>query len=108
MIIISRVAAQFKDKTGVPIYTIGPADLNTILYNVPDAIRADPLYDLLVSDGSIETAETPVKKKALEQDPTAGIAADGKKEKPADQEPAADGKKEKSADPTPKTKPAAK
>jgi hypothetical protein len=98
MIIISRVAAQFKDKTGVPIYTIGPADLNTILYNVPDAIRADPLYDLLVSDGSIETAETPVKKKALEQDPTAGIAADGKKEKPADQDPA----------PAPKSKSAAK
>ena len=77
MRILSRVCADFYDKKRNLIHRIRREDLG-IYCNVPDAIQEDPLYQMLVDDGSILLAETPAKQKAIENDPYAGATADGR------------------------------
>ena len=86
MLLISHVAAEFRDRNGNTLYTIRGSQRNTFLA-VPETIRQDPLFDLLLQDGSIEIPETALKTAALENDPTEGITPDDRKEKPPVKEP---------------------
>jgi hypothetical protein len=49
------------------------------LHEVPESIRQDPLFGMLVRDGSICTPEITAQKKRLEQDPMFGITAEGRR-----------------------------
>ena len=104
MMIISHVAVEFRNPHGDPIFTIHPSMLNDMI-TVPDAIRQDPIFDLLLQDGSIKAAESVSAAKTLgKQDPTAGITAEGKQQKPTDGT-TAEGKQQKpAADSTSKPK----
>ena len=86
MLIIPYVCAEFRDKGGNPIFRI-TADMLRTIQTVPDAIKQDLLFDMLVQDGSIKTPETVAQRELLEQDPMIGMNADGrsaeKVEKPA-------------------------
>ena len=82
MTIIAHVCAEFCDSRHNPIYTITKPMLDDILYDVPEAIREDPLFDMLVADGSLKAVETAADRKAAEKDPLAGITAEGRKKKP--------------------------
>jgi len=79
MRILSRVCAIFKDRNGNEIHRITRNDL-MVMHDAPDAIRQDPLFNLLVADRSLEVIPEGNKKKEkqLENDPTAGIDASGK------------------------------
>ena len=78
MLILSRVCAEFRDRAGVTTFTIRQRDLLTFL-EAPEAIREDPLFDMLLQDGSIEAVRSVEQKKQLEQDPRAGADAEGRK-----------------------------
>ena len=78
MLILSRVCAEFRDRAGVTTFTIRQLDLLTFL-EAPEAIREDPLFDMLLQDGSIEAVRSVEQKKRLEQDPRAGADAEGRK-----------------------------
>ena len=78
MLIIPYVCADFRDKGGNPIFRI-TADMLRTIQTVPDAIKQDLLFDMLVADGSIKTPETEAQKKLLEQDPMIEMGADGKR-----------------------------
>ena len=84
MLIIPYVCAEFRDVSGNPIFRITPAMRGTMI-TVPEAIKQDILFDMLVADGSIKVPETAAQKKLLEQDPMVGVTAEGKSEtgKPA-------------------------
>ena len=84
MLIIPYVCAEFRDVSGNPIFRITPAMRGTMI-TVPEAIKQDILFDMLVADGSIKVPETAAQKKVLEQDPMVGVTAEGKSEtgKPA-------------------------
>ena len=82
MLILSRVCAEFREKSGRPLLTITPERLLSFI-EAPDAIREDPLFFLLISDGSLEAVQSVPHQKALEADPVAGTTAEGKKEEPA-------------------------
>ena len=77
MLILSRVCADFYDRNRNLIHRITPADRN-LYYDAPEAIQQDPLFQLLLDDGSILLAESPAKQKAIENDPMAGADATGK------------------------------
>ena len=80
MLILSRVCAEFHDETGAPLFTVTPSRRLTFV-EAPEAIRGDPLFRLLVEDGSLEAAVHPDQQalRALEQDPLRHTDADGKK-----------------------------
>ena len=79
MFILSRVCAEFHDRHGNVIHRISRNDLLTFR-EAPDAIQEDPLFQLLLADGSIETPPKDAKeKKKLENDPTAGADASGRR-----------------------------
>ena len=77
MLIIPYVCADFRDKNGNPIFRI-TADMLRTMQDVPEAIKQDILFDMLVRDGSIKTPETVAQRKLLEQDPMIGMNADGR------------------------------
>ena len=81
MLILSRVCADFYDKKHNLLHRIFPKDLGSFL-DVPDAIQEDPLFKMLVDDGSIKFPADAAKDKSLEQDPFAGATAEGKDIKP--------------------------
>ncbi len=93
MLIVPFVCAEFHDRSGQAIYSIRANQLMTIV-EVPDAIRQDPLYELLVADQSIRVPENGEELKRLENDPWAKSAAE---RVPAENDPAAkiSNKKEK-------------
>ena len=68
MLILSRVCAQFHDRHGAPLFRISPADRLTFV-EAPEAIRQDPLFQLLILERSLEVAQSVSQKKALENDP---------------------------------------
>lgn len=80
MLILSRVCAEFHDETGAPLFTVTPSRRLTFV-EAPEAIRGDPLFRLLVEDGSLEAAVHPDQQalRSLEQDPLQHTDADGKK-----------------------------
>ena len=78
MTIIPYVCAEFRDSKGNTLFTIRP-DMLRGLHEVPESIRQDPLFGMLVRDGSICTPEITAQKKRLEQDPMFGITAEGRR-----------------------------
>ena len=81
MLILSRVCAEFYDKHNNLLDRITAKDLGIFL-EINDAVKQDPLFQMLVDDGSIKYPADDAKDKALEQDPFAGTTADGKEIKP--------------------------
>ena len=77
MLIISRVCAEFKNHAGEVVYRVNPGDLG-LIREAPETIREDVLFNLLVSDGSLEAVESVNRRKVLENDPMLGTDADGK------------------------------
>ena len=77
MLIIPYVCADFRDKSGNTIFRITP-DMIRTMQEVPEAIKQDLLFDMLVADGSIKTPETAAQRKLLEQEPMLGMTADGR------------------------------
>ena len=81
MLILARVCADFYDKDRNLLHRITPAHLG-LFHEAPDSIKQDPLFQMLVDDGSIKFPADAAKDKALEQDPFAGATADGREIKP--------------------------
>ena len=79
MLILSRVCAEFRDHTGAVIYRVTP-ETRLTFREAPEAIREDPLFRMLVDDGSLEAAVTREQQKQLEAEPLRGIDAAGRKE----------------------------
>ena len=78
MLIICHVCAEFHNKRGETVLTVSP-EMLTGFISAPEEIQEDPLYGMLMADGSLEAGFTEKEKKARENDPTAGITAEGKK-----------------------------
>ena len=79
MLILSRVCAEFRDRTGAVIYRVTP-ETRLTFREAPEAIREDPLFQMLIRDGSLEAAVTPERQKQLEAEPLRGTDASGRKE----------------------------
>ena len=102
MLILSRVCAEFHDKTGAGIFSITPQTRLTF-QEAPEAIREDPLFRLLLDDRSIEVSDNGPRKKQLENDPmkepekpeSAKTEPSEKAEQPAQKEANASGVKAK-------------
>ena len=77
MLILSRVCAEFTDKSGAVIHKITPAMLG-LFHDAPEALKGDLLFNMLLADGSIKTPEDAKKDRELEQDPMKGASPDGK------------------------------
>ena len=77
MLILSRVCAEFHNATGEVVFAVTPA-VRDVFVEAPDAIREDPLFRMLINDGSLEAAVPEERKKILENDPAAGHDASGK------------------------------
>ena len=56
MTIISHVCAEFHDAAGNVLYRIRPDHRKAIIMDAPESIRQDPLFDMLVHEGSLEVA----------------------------------------------------
>ncbi len=78
MLLLSRVCAEFHDEKGNVLFSVTPASRHCFL-DAPESIRRDPLFAMLVNDGSLEVADTAVRRKMLEQDPVRQTDASGKK-----------------------------
>ena len=81
MLILARVCADFYDRNRNLLHRILPVHLGTF-HEAPDSIRQDPLFQMLVDDGSIKYPADAAKDRALEQDPYAGADATGKDIRP--------------------------
>ncbi len=68
MTIVAYVCAEFRDASGAVLFRIRPEDRRNMI-QAPDSIRQDPLFDLLVSDGSLRVPANAAERKALENDP---------------------------------------
>ena len=96
MLILSRVCAEFRDRSGTVIYRVTP-ETRLTFREAPEAIREDPLFELLIREGSLEAAVTPVRQKQLESAPLEGADAAGRK-KPAALSSRSSGRKTKAKD----------
>jgi hypothetical protein len=77
MLILSRVCADFYDKRNTLLFRITQHDIG-LFVDAPEAIREDPLFQMLVNDKSIKFPEDAKTNRALENDPFAGANAEGK------------------------------
>ena len=91
MLILARVCADFYDRNRNLLHRILPVHLGTF-HEAPDSIRQDPLFQMLVDDGSIKYPADAAKDRALEQDPYAGADATGKDIRPKAKKPKAETK----------------
>ena len=87
MYLISYVCADFRNPaSGEVLLRITPATRG-VLQSIPDetakAISKDPLYRLLVADGSLKVTEDSREKRILEQDPMLHVDAEGRKKETA-------------------------
>ncbi len=109
MLILSRVCADFYDQNRNLLHKITPADLG-LFHDAPESIKQDPLFQMLVNDGSIKFPEDALTNRALENDPYAGATAEGKEIKArtsrSKSEPKAETKSEVKTDPAPAEQPA--
>lgn len=85
MLLLSRVCAEFRDRTGAVLFAVTP-ETRLTFQEAPESIQQDPLFGMLVNDHSIEVTEDKNKKKALENDPVAPLPE--VPEKPEKPEPA--------------------
>ena len=81
MLILSRVCADFYDRKRNLIHRITRSDLG-LFVDAPEGIKEDPLFQMLVDDGSIKFPEDARTNRALENDPKAGTTPDGREIKP--------------------------
>lgn len=100
MTILSHVSVDFTDKHHNILFSVPPRLIDCVL-TAPDEIQQDPIFDLLLADGSLEAVRSVARKKALENDPAAEVNAEGRKAKTdrkaagkdtAEEEASADGK----------------
>ena len=82
MLILSRVCAEFRDRAGQTVFIIPPAKLLSFL-EAPEAIREDPLFDMMLRDGSLEAVHSVSQLRDLESNPAAFSAPDGKRAVPS-------------------------
>ena len=82
MLVVPFACAEFHDKSGNVIHRIHAHELRNIT-EVPDAIVQDPLYALMVEEGSLKAPESKLDLKALENDPDAVIVKAEKRAKTA-------------------------
>ena len=64
MLILSRVCADFRSPSGAVLFRITPSTRLTF-HEAPEAIREDPLFDMLLGDGSLEVAGSVIRKRKL-------------------------------------------
>ena len=108
MLILSRVCVDFHNKKGELVHRVNAANRLTF-HEAPDSIQEDPIFQMLVNDGSLEAGVTAARKRTLESDPTAGTTAAGQKVKPEVDNPETKPEKaEMKAESKPETKTAAK
>ena len=82
MILLCRVCAEFYAPDGTLLHKVGMKE-RLVPHEAPDNITIDPLFTMLVSDGTISYVSSKEDQKKLEQmDPTAGIDASGKRIQP--------------------------
>ena len=87
-----RVCADFYDRNRNLLFRITRDDLGKYI-KAPDTIEQDPLYRMLLDDGSIKPAPVNARdKRDLENNPYAGTTADGKEIKPEAEKPRAETK----------------
>ena len=53
MTITARACAEFHDKSGKILYRIDPGHLYQIIENVPESIKQDPLFAMMVREKTI-------------------------------------------------------
>ena len=68
MRLLSRVCAEFHDPSGAVLFTVHPA-VRGVFLDAPDSIRQDPLFGMMLSDGSLELPTISARVKQLENDP---------------------------------------
>ena len=68
MLILSRVCAEFRDRSGTVIYRVTP-ETRLTFREAPEAIREDPLFRMLLAERSLEVSDNGPRKKQLENDP---------------------------------------
>ena len=68
MLALFRVCADFRAKTGESIFKVTPP-MRLTFVEAPEAIRRDPLFQMLQKDHLVEVTDEPAKKKKLENDP---------------------------------------
>ncbi len=78
MLILSRVCVDFHNHRGETVHRVTPAN-RLVFHEAPETIREDPLFQMLINEGSLEAAVTQVRKKELEADPMEGSDASGRK-----------------------------
>ena len=96
MLIMSRVCVEFHNRRGVKIFSVTP-QTRMCMIEAPEAIQEDPIFQMLVDDGSLEASLTPARKKKLEQDPEDGTGPDGKRVVPNPEEELQEEKAEEKA-----------
>ena len=69
MTIVPYVCAEFHDRTGAVLYSVKSRQLGTMIFDAPDSIRQDPLFGMLVADGSFRIPQDEKEKKLLENEP---------------------------------------
>ena len=77
MLIVSRVCAEFHDDEGNILFSVHP-NMRGQMIEAPESIRQDLLFQMLVNDGSLKAVENAAEKKSLENDPMAGVDAEGR------------------------------
>ena len=109
MLVLSRVCAEFHDQNGAVIYRVTPQTRLTF-QEVPDSIREDPLFNMLLGEGALEAAVTGPEQKKLEADPRGDTDAAGRKKPAAESARKADqggsGKRKNASRETPEAPPA--
>ncbi len=80
MTILSHVCVDFYDKQRNLLFSVPPSLINCVL-TAPEEIQQDPIFDMLLADHSLEAVRSVEQKKHLENDPTEGVTAEGKKPK---------------------------
>lgn len=78
MLLLSRVCAEFRDRTGAVVWRVTPSARLTF-QEVPESVKEDPLFSLLLADGSIEAVTTAGDRKKLEADPLKDTDASGRR-----------------------------
>ena len=62
MLIICHVCAEFHNKRGETVLTVSP-EMLTGFISAPEEIQEDPLYGMLMADGSLEAGFTEKRRK---------------------------------------------
>jgi len=74
---VIRFNDQFYDSRRNLLFRITPHDLG-LFVDAPESVKENPLFRMLVDDGSIKFPEDARSVRTLENDPMAGATADGK------------------------------